>query len=211
VAKAYLRTKTVNMNFPCKASSLAFAMAALLCVACASPPKVRVDKDSSTNFASYKTFGWLATQKAPAPEVQPIPGQEAAPAPVNTLAENRVRNAVVAALQPKGYTLNEANPDFRVSYSLNVYEKQKDSGMRIGVGAGGGGGNMSGGVGLSIPVGKSKNMVGTMTIDIIDAARNAQVWTGSYEQKVDAEGMSDESTNKLVATILERFPNDPKK
>ena len=76
------------MNFPCKASSLALAFVALLCVACASPPKVRVDKDSSTNFAGYKTFGWLATPKAPAPEVQPIPGQEPAPAPVNTLAES---------------------------------------------------------------------------------------------------------------------------
>ncbi len=202
----------MNIHFPGKASSLAFAIAFLLCFACASPPKVRVDKDSSTNFAAYKTFSWLATQQpAAAPEVKPIPGQEAAPAPVNTLAENRVRNAVIAALQAKGYTLNEANPDFRVSYSLNVYEKQKDSGMRIGVGAGGGGGNMSGGVGMSIPVGKTKNTMGTMTIDIIDAARNAQVWTGSYEQKVESEGVSEETTNKIVTTILERFPIDSKK
>jgi hypothetical protein len=122
-----------------------------------------------------------------------------------------MHNAVVAALQAKGYTLNETSPDFRVSYAFNVYEKQKDSGMRIGVGAGGGGGNMSGGVGMSIPVGKTKNTVGTMTIDIIDATRNAQVWTGTYERKVEPEGVSDENANKIVTTILERFPPDSKK
>jgi Domain of unknown function (DUF4136) len=54
--------------------------------------------------------------------------------------------------------------------------------------------------------------MGTMTIDIIDAARNAQVWTGTYEQKVKDAGMSDEEANKLVTTILSRFPGDaPKK
>jgi hypothetical protein len=195
-----------------KTSGLAFVVATLLFTACASPPKVRVDKDSSTNFAGYKTFGWLATQKTPsATEPKPIPGQEPAPAQVNTLLENRVHHAVVAALQAKGYSLNEANPDFRVSYSLNVYEKHKDSGMRIGVGAGGGGGNMSGGVGMSIPVGKTKDTMGTMTIDIVDAARNAQVWTGTYEQTVESEGLSDASANKIVTTILARFPTDAKK
>jgi hypothetical protein len=125
--------------------------------------------------------------------------------------ENRVHNAVIAALQAQGYSLNEASPDFRVSYSLNVYEKQKDSGMRIGLGAGGGGGNMSGGVGVSIPVGATKNTMGTMTIDIVDAARNAQVWTGTYERKVESEGLSDETANKIVTTILSRFPTDSKK
>jgi hypothetical protein len=202
------------MNSLSKASSLALVIAAMLLGACATPPKVRVDKDSSTNFASYKTFSLLTIPKAPPPaEPKPIPGTEGAPAApeVNTLADNRVRNAVVAALQAKGYTLTEANPDFRVSYSLNVYEKQKDSGMRIGLGAGGGSGHVGGGVGLSIPVGKTKNMMGTMTIDIVDAARNAQVWTGSYEQKVEAEGVSDETANKIVSTILARFPNDPPK
>jgi len=198
-----------------KTSTLALVVATLLLAACASPPKVRVDKDSSTNFASYKTFGWLAIQKAPpaAPEPKPIPGKEAAAAApeVNTLADSRVRNAVLTALQAKGYVLNETNPDFRVSYSLNVYEKQKDSGMRIGLGAGGGGGHMAGGVGVSIPVGATKNMMGTMTIDIVDAARNAQVWTGSYEQKVEPAGVSDETANKIVSTILARFPNDPAK
>lgn len=196
--------------------TFAFGMVAttLLLAACAAPPKVRVDRDSGINFASYKTFAWLAPQHVPAATpVTPSPGQEVAPtAPeVNTLADSRVRSAIVAALQAKGYALNETNPDFRVSYALNVYESQKDSGMRIGFGAGGGSGHIGGGLGVSIPVGKTRNKMSTMTIDIIDGARNAQAWTGSYEEKVEADGISDASANTMVATILARFPNDPPK
>ncbi len=200
------------MKSSSRVSTLALAATMLLLAACAAPPKVRVDKDSSTNFASYKTFAWFVPQRAPA-ETAVSPGPAAAPAApeMNTLVENRVHNAIAAALQAKGYLFNETNPDFRVSYVLNVYERQKDSGMRIGVGAGGGSGNVAGGVGFTIPVGKTRNMMGTMTIDIVDSVRNAQVWTGSYEQPVEAEGISDESATTFVSTILARFPTDPPK
>jgi len=70
---------------------------------------------------------------------------------------------------------------------------------------------MSGGVGVSVPVGKSTNTMGTMTIDIIDATRNAQVWTGSYEQKIPKDALTDEDAKKIVSTILARFPTDSKK
>jgi hypothetical protein len=184
--------------------------ACLLLAACASPPKVHVDKDSSVNFAGYKTFALLGPQASPPPGAgQP---HKSAPPESNSIAENRMRAAVIAALQTKGYSLNEVSPDFRVSYIFNTYESHKDSGMRIGLGAGGGGGHMAGGVGVSVPVGATKNTMGAMTIDIIDGTRNAQVWTGSYEQKVPQAGMSDDAAKKLVDTILARFPGDtPKK
>jgi hypothetical protein len=184
--------------------------ACMLLAACASPPKVRVDKDSSVNFAGYKTFALLGPQSSPPPGAgQP---NRSAPPESNSIAENRMRVAVIAALQSKGYSLNEISPDFRVSYIFNMYESHKDSGMRIGLGAGGGGGHMAGGVGVSVPVGATKNTMGAMTIDIIDGTRNAQVWTGTYEQKVPQAGMSDDAAKKFVDTILARFPGDtPKK
>jgi hypothetical protein len=201
---------TINLS-----KALAMAMVFALATSCASGPKVRVDKDPNTNFAAYKTFAWLAPQKeAPKEEPKPIAGKESAPPTppeTNSLVENRVRTAVIAALQAKGCTLNEAQPDFRVSYVLNAYEKPKESGMRIGIGAGGSSGNVGGGVGLSIPIGKRTNLMGAMTIDIVDAARNAQVWTGSYEDKVEGDGISDATAQKLVNTILARFPTDTTK
>jgi hypothetical protein len=196
--------------------SKALAIAAIVILAsCATEPKVRVDKDASVNFANYKTFAWLAPQKVvPREEAKPVPSKEppkVKPPETNSLVENRVRDAVTAALQAKGFTLSEAQPDFRVSYVLNAYEKPKDSGMRIGLGAGGSSGNVGGGVGLSIPIGKRTNMMGAMTIDIVDAARNAQVWTGSYEDKIDGDVISDAAVQRLVNTILSRFPKDTHK
>jgi hypothetical protein len=61
---------------------------------------------------------------------------------------------------------------------------------------------------VSIPIGKHTDVVGAMTIDMIDTVRNSQVWTGSYEDKVEAAGLSDANAQKLVTTILARFPPD---
>jgi len=166
------------------------ALASLLS-ACASQPKVRVDKDAGTNLAAYKTFGWFAEKK-----------DEQA----DSLVSRRVRTAVIASLQSKGYALNEAAPDVQISYALRVYEKPKDSGMRIGVGAGGGSGNVAGGVGLSIPVGKRNENVAAMTLDAVDPTRKAQVWTASYEMRIAGQDITDAEAQKLIDILLEKYP-----
>jgi alanine racemase len=173
-------------------------VAVALLNACASPPKVRVDKDSHVDFASYKTFAWLEREAAP--------GAKNNPQQPKTLMSQRVRASVVAALQSKGYALRESDPDLRVSYELSVYERPKQSGMRLGIGAGGGSGNVAGGVGVSVPLGKRTEVVGSMTIDMIDAKRNAQVWTGTEEALVTSIDVSDTDVDRLVATILAKFP-----
>jgi hypothetical protein len=168
---------------------------AALLAGCASQPKVRVDKDANTDFGAYKTFGWFTTEKQPG---EPAP---------DSLVAQRVRNAIVATMQSKGYALNEASPDFQISYVLRAYQRPKDSGMRIGVGAGGGSGNMSGGVGLSVPVGKRTESVGAITLDAIDATRKAQVWTASYEMLLDGEVVNDAEAQKIIGIVLEKFPS----
>lgn len=79
--------------------------------------------------------------------------------------------------------------------------------MRIGVGAGGGSGNVGGGVGLSLPVGKRNESVAALTVDIIDATRNAQVWTASYEEKLKEKELSDAEAQKLVGAVLAKYPD----
>jgi len=170
-------------------------VAAVLLAACASQPKVRVDKDANTNIAAYKTFGWFGDEKKD--------GAQAA----DSLVAQRVRNAIVTSLQSKGYSLNEAAAEVRISYALRVYERPKDSGMRIGVGAGGGSGNVGGGVGMSIPVGKRNESVAAMTLDAVDAGRKAQVWTASYEMRIAGQDITDAEAQKLIDTLLEKYPS----
>ena len=188
------------------------ALTSLALVACNSAPKARIDKDANTNVAHYKTFAWYVPQKEPPKSETPADDKEKSKSPsapvakVNTLVEGRVHGSLAAALQAKGYTLDETNPDFRVHYVLNVGERPKESGMRIGLGAGGGSGNVGGGVGLSLPIGKRTENFGALTVDIIDAKRNAQVWTGSYDNKIASPDIGDADVNKLVGIILEKFP-----
>jgi len=195
-----------------KSFSVVLIAATLLLSACSSAPKVRVDKDASVNFASFSTFGWLepTVEEKPAPQTETKPSDSAEAQPIkhetSSLSAQRVRAAVIAALQAKGYTLSETEPDFRVSYVLNVYERPKDSGMRIGIGAGGASGHVGGGVGLSIPVGKRTEMIGAMTVDIVDPRRRAQIWTGSFESAVEAGEISEEAAYRLVNTILDKYP-----
>ena len=172
-------------------SGIVATLALAVLSACASAPKVRVDKDASVNFAAYRTFGWL---------------EVANDKQNNSIMTQRVHAAVSAALQAKGYVFDEKQPSVRVSYVLNVYERPKESGMRIGLGAGGGSGHVGGGVGLSIPVGKRTESAATMTIDFVDPTRKSQVWTGTYEDVLSTKDATDADVERLVTTILAKFP-----
>ncbi len=174
-----------------------FIAAAVALAACSNPPKARVDQDSHANFSGYKTFGWLVPKQEGAKEEK---------AKIGTLVSERVHASLTATLQSKGLTRDDSEPDVRVSYVLNVYERPKQSGMRIGLGAGGGSGNVGGGVGLSLPVGKRNESVAAMTVDVVEVARNTQVWTGSHEIVIKEKDASDTEIQKLVDTILAKYP-----
>lgn len=164
-------------------------MALALFAACSSSPKVRVDQDSHAKFSNYKSFAWVDAQ-----------------AEAGTLAGQRARGSITVALQAKGYALDEAHPDVRVSYVLNVYERPKQSGMRIGLGAGGASGNVGGGVGVSLPVGKRNETAAAMTVNVIDASRNEQVWVGSYEMILLRNVATDADVTTLVDAIMAKYP-----
>ena len=55
-------------------------------------------------------------------------------------------------------------------------------------------------------IGKRNETVGAMTVEVIDATRNAQVWTGVYETIVSESGASDADVQKLTDAILAKYP-----
>ena len=198
----------IAQKFSGNLASAASVVALCGLLGCASG--ARVDKDPNVNLGSYQTFGWfqVAPPPAPPPAVPPAEGQPAAPPPqeIASIAAQRTRNEVAAALQAKGYTLSDTNPDFRVNYVVNILERPRESPFRIGIGAGRSSGNASGSVGVSVPVGKRTETTGILTIDVIDPKRNAQVWTGTYEGKLFSDQLSEENTKLWVGYVLEKFP-----
>ena len=78
---------------------------------------------------------------------------------------------------------------------------------RVGVGMGGGSGGVGGGVGVSLPIGKQKGERGTFTIDVIDSAKNAQVWSGSIDSAFQKAEISEDEARSVVEKVLAKFPD----
>jgi hypothetical protein len=149
---------------------------------------VRVDM-AETGLPSCKTFAWNPTAQQPA-----------------SLTEQRMQREIMAQLKEKGYSESKDKADCRVSYVLDVHEVPRGK-PNVGVGAGGGSGGIGGGIGVSLPIGKRNQQSGTFTIDVIDAAKNAQVWSGSLDASFAKAELNDDEAREVVAKVLERFPD----
>jgi hypothetical protein len=164
------------------------ALAAILIGSAHADSKVRVDK-ADVDLGTCRTFAWQAQS-----------GDAA------SFTDQRVRAAVMATLKTKGYTEVTESPDCRVSYVLSSQEMSKRSGPRIGVGVGGGSGIIGAGVGIGLPIGRKKQ-VGTITIDVIDTGRNAQIWSGSLDGTFKSDELTEAEAKKLVSTVLAKYPD----
>lgn len=149
---------------------------------------VRVDKGDA-DLTKCRTFDW-----------HPVSADAA------SFSEQRVRAAALKQLETKGYTLSTDKPDCRITYLLPTQETQKRK-PTIGVGVGGGSGGVHGGVGVGVPIGRQKEQVGTLTLDIVDVARNAQIWSGSVDVGLHGQEIDEEEANEAVRLILAEFPD----
>ena len=176
------------MNAACRLLSLvAIASATAGCASAPSSP-VRVDVAES-GLPKCQSFDWLPTAQQPA-----------------SFTEQRVKTAVMTQLKQKGYTETTGKPDCRVTYVLDVHERPRQK-PSVGVGAGGGSGGLGGGIGVSLPIGKRNEQAGTFTIDVVDAAKNAQVWSGSLDASFAKAELNEDEAREVVAKVLERFPD----
>jgi hypothetical protein len=156
------------------------------------PSKVRVDM-AETGLPKCQSFEWLPTPQQPA-----------------SFTEQRVKSEVMSQLKQKGYTEVTEKGDCRVTYVLNVHEQPANK-PRIGVGGGGGSGGMGGGIGISLPIGKRNEQAGTFTIDIVDTAKNAQVWSGSLDASFMQAEPNEDEAREIVTKVLEKYPNREQK
>jgi hypothetical protein len=155
----------------------------------ASAPQVRVDSIEGA-LPNCQTFAW-----------NPSPGTDAA-----SFTDQRVQGIVMQTLEAKGYTQSADKPDCRIAYHLATHENPQSK-PRVGVGMGGGSGGVGGGVGISLPIGKKKAQSGTFTLDVIDASKNAQVWSGSIDAGFESAELSDADARAVVEQVLAKYPD----
>lgn len=182
-----MNTGSPNVQYSMQAL-IALAVTIALVGCASSTSKVRVDKGDAS-LTNCQTFGWIE------------PSTQAA-----SFTDQRVKAATFAALSDKGYTQVTDKPDCKIAYSLSSSDRPKAK-PGVGVGVGGGSGGLGGGIGISLPLGKKHEGAGTFTLDIVDSARNAQIWSGSVDAEFKGAEPSAEESAAIVKKILAEFPN----
>lgn len=170
-----------------RSANASLLLAGLLLAGCASAPRLYVQ--SAPEPASCSRFAWFM------PADQP-----------ETFVDQRMRAEVMQALAGKGYEVAGEDPDCLVAYRL-VTETRYRPGPSVGIGMGGGSGRVGGGVGVNVPVGESSSASGRLSLDVIDAARNAQVWSGTLERATRSAEPGEEEIRAAVTQILAAFPD----
>jgi Domain of unknown function (DUF4136) len=175
---------------------LALAIGFAVAGCATSPLAIDVDYDTTTDFATQKTFAWM-----------PATGNAAA----NELLVKRIRSSVDQQLQAKGRVPAADSPNFLIAMDLSgktTYGGSTGVGVSVGIPVGRAG-RVSVGGGKSKPV---ETKEGMLVLHFLDAKTKALFWQASASGAVEP-GLSPEEQQKrindVIAQMLAQFP--PKK
>lgn len=179
-----------------------FGIAALAALAaCAYTPSVKTDFAPGTNFGQYRSFKVLPGR---------IVSRLGVMDTTNTLANDRIGNAVAGQLTAKGLVRKETAAELYVTFLAGAKDKTEVESVPAGpsyYGAYGYWGRGAwGGVGHN-EFWTRKYQEGTLIIDLIDAKTKSLVWR-SYcvgEMSKDA----DENRNRLNSCLQQSFAQFP--
>jgi hypothetical protein len=157
-----------------------------------------------TDFAKYKTYKW-----ARVPNVQ-YP---------NGIVDSQITQAIDTQLSLKGLTKSSGEEaDLVVTYQAAVdQEKQWNSfstgDTMWGYGRWGGWGGYGGGMSSTTTTSETIN-IGTLSVDIYDAAAKNQVWKGQATKTLGSgkdPAKVNKNINKAVAKLFKKYPPPPQK
>lgn len=178
---------------------ISFTIAGLLLAGCTSAPKVRSDTAANTDFKSYRTFGFvpeLATDKAG----------------YTTLITQHFKLAIQAEMTALGYSYTNENPDLLVNFNSNVENRSETRTMPAAT-FNYGYYNYRRGYYTSIPVYRTEvdtvhYKVGTVNIDVVDAAKKQLIWEGLSEGVLKNKDLANPQgvISNTVNLIFQQFP-----
>lgn len=166
------------------------AVLASLALAACGTTAPRVVTDSAASAPQCQTVAW-----APADE-RPL-----------SMADQQVRDLLLDSMQGKGYALAADGADCVLYHRFGTGHAAPRSGPSVGLGVGGGSSRVGGGVGLSFPMGGGSRTTAQLVVDVVDAARNEQVWGGTADLTLAGPQPTREELSDAVARLLYQFPD----
>lgn len=174
------------------------ALALVVLAACATGPRVRTDYDPGANFAQYRTWGWYS----------PIAMEQSG---YSSWISERIKANVQREMEARGYRYDAKSPDLKVNFQAVVQERSDVYSMprsdiawlysyraRSYV---------------AVPFWYDETTVsryteGTLTVDLVDAARNRMVWTGDAIGRVVRRNPEQRAADidASVTAIFAKYP-----
>ena len=145
-----------------------------LTASCSSVHNVSYDYDKRTNFAALKTYDWLPVPK----EVK-----------VDTLVQDRIKNAVNSELEAKGLRMTSDEPDFLIAMQAGTEDKVRYVPEHWGY--------------KYANYRRVEYEEGTLVLDFVDPASKELIWRGTAKADVDSK-MAPEKIDKLVNEAVEK-------
>jgi hypothetical protein len=166
--------------------------------ACAS--SVNVDYDRAVDFRRLRTFALLDS-----PQIKT--GDPRIDSP---LVEQRIRTAILAQLQAKGFQPVAQQPDFVVRYAISIKQEIESDSSGISIGIGSFSHHSAIGFSYGFPAYEVESYdKAVLTIDMLDGKTEQLLWRGSYGKRL-YDGLTpeklDQTIHSTVAEILARFP-----
>jgi len=181
----------------CRRAAITGLFAALVLAGCASGPSIYVNADPSANITGYQTFGFMT------PLGTDRPGY-------SSVLSEYLRNAATRELEARGYRKSD-NPDLLVNFNVQTKEKIRSSSMPTGPAYGGYYGYRSGYYGTwgGYETTVTQYTEGTLTVDVVDAARKQLAWDGTAVGRIREEARKNlqPAVDKVMAQIFEKFPS----
>lgn len=183
----------------CRTNLGALALLVALIAGCAttSPPNTRVDYDRKADFSVYRTFGFpkeTGTDRGG----------------YSTLVTSYFKSSITTAMEARGYKYSAENPDLLVNFFMNTRDRTE---TRPNVGAGyyryreG----LYGGWPMYDRDRTVNYQVGTINVDIVDAAKKQLIWEGVSEGRVTEESLANPkvTVNAIVIELMRKYPGKP--
>jgi hypothetical protein len=166
---------------------------------CGFAQDVRYNFDNTADFSKYKTYRWVQIKDAQ---------------PVNGLVEQQLKSAINAELSQKGLrVVEDENADLLVAYQVSVNQEKEFSSYSTDFGYGGGWGRGwygGGGMGSSMTTGQTTTIhVGSVGLDMYDAAQKKLVWRGIATKTLDTKAKPEKrqkNIQKGTAKLLKNYP-----
>lgn len=175
------------------------ALAVLAAAGCAttSAPNTRVDYDKRADFSVYRTYGFpkeTGTDRGG----------------YSTLVTSYFKSSVSTAMEARGYKYSAENPDLLVNFFMNTRDRTEiRPNPRAGLGYYGYRDGLYRGM---YDQDRTINyQVGTINVDIVDAAKKQVIWEGVSEGRVTEEALANPkvTVNAVVTEMMRSYPGRP--